>query len=364
MPNSPFPIVAIKGGPQDRGQQYGYQCRALIGRGVDIYQGIFKHASNLSWNLALKKANEFTPFIREYDAEIMEEIEGIAEGSGRLVEEILALNIRNELLFLIPNENRRIMTCCTSLAVTSNRTDSKQTVLGQNWDWYTQTQDLCVILVIKQEGRPKIIQFVEAGIIAKMGFNTAGIGLCTNVLVSDKWRVGVPYHVILRRILNAESMADAISAVTTPRRASSGNYLIGHINGEAINIEAAPKCLHHIFPDDGIITHTNHFKVANPKIRDLVPYLWPDTLIREQRAREILTRCERQVSIGVIRKVLRDHFDKPHSICAHRDEKKPFVEQSQTNASIIMNLNEQILYIAKGPPCEHDYRVVHFNSLL
>jgi hypothetical protein len=97
----------------------------------------------------------------------------------------------------------------------------------------------------------------------------------------------IPFHAILRGILNADSMAVAIGAVTKPRRASAGNYLIGKA-GEAFDIEAGPTTFNFICPGEGLMTHANHFQKANPAIRDAIPSLWPDSLVRDFRASKLL----------------------------------------------------------------------------
>jgi isopenicillin-N N-acyltransferase-like protein len=353
MPNLPFRLISLEGKPYERGRQYGAGSMDLITRVIDFYRWIFEKKSELSWAQAQKKAQEFMPDLQKYDIEIMEEIEGIAHGSGRPVEEILALNVRTELLFLLSTQSSNPKVCCTALAAVPPASD--HTLLAQNWDWYPQVRDCCVILKEKQKGRPAVLQVVEAGIIAKAGFNSAGIGLCTNALVSEKWRVGVPYHAILWGILKAESMAEAIGAVTGPQRASSGNFIIGHAEGEVINLEAAPDEINFIFPDKGIITHSNHFKVGNPKINDLIPSLWPDTIMRDYRAGKILSQSQGRIDVKIFQEVLKDHFDKPNSICTHPNVTQPPEQQSQTNASLIMDLAARRFYIAKGPPCEHEY---------
>jgi hypothetical protein len=48
--------------------------------------------------------------------------------------------------------------------------------------------------------------------------------------------------------------------------------------------------------------------------------------------------------------VLRDHGNRPHSICAHPGERV-----SYSFASIISDLDAGQMEIAVGPPCEHDY---------
>jgi isopenicillin-N N-acyltransferase-like protein len=352
-PNIPFPIVKTHGTPYDRGQQYGSQCRELIDRVIDFYRWIFEIRSKLSWDQSLEKAAEFVPILNDYDSDIMEEIEGIASGAHRPVEEITALNVRTELLFLLAARNSSAEASCTSVAAVPPA--AEHCLLAQNWDWYPQVRDCCVILNEKPHGRPAIWQVVEAGIIAKTGFNSAGIGLCTNALVTADWRIGVPYHAILWRILKAATMAEAIGAVTVPRRASAANYLIGHADGEAVNLEAAPDAMNVIFPDRGIISHANHCKVSNPDITDLTPAIWPDTIMREHRAGKILHQGNDHINVSSIQQVLKDHFDKPNSICTHTNEDSPPHEQGQTNVSLIMDLTSKKFLVSKGPPCEHGY---------
>ena len=361
--NYPFPVIELSGDAHERGRAYGSQCKALIGKAIDIYRRLFRLASNLDWDQSVTKAKEFIPFIQAYDDDIMQEIHGIAEGSGRTLDEILALNVRSELLFLLASERQNGVPECTALAITPP-SGPGSVLLAQNWDWYPQTQDLCVILKIRQKDQPNIIQIVEAGIIAKIGFNSAGVGLCTNALVSDQCRVGVPFHAILRKILNAETMADAIGAVTAPARASSGNYIIGHADGEAINIEAAPYDFNVIYSERGVITHANHFCIKNMKIRDAVPAMWPDTLMREFRVRKLLAKRRDRIDVGFIEEVLRDHFDRPYSVCTHRVESQPEEKQGQTNASIIINLDRKTMAVAKGPPCEHDFVTISDGELM
>jgi isopenicillin-N N-acyltransferase-like protein len=352
-PNMPFPLIKTRGTPYGRGEQYGLQCREMIDRVIDFYRWIFEIKSNLSWDHSLDKAAEFMPVLNEYESDIMEEIEGIAHGANRPVEEIVALNVRTELLFLLAAGAGTAKASCTSVAALPPAAD--HSLLAQNWDWYPQVRDCCVILDEKPQGRPNVLQVVEAGIIAKTGFNSAGIGLCTNALVTRNWRIGVPYHAILWCILNSASMAEAIGAVTSPSRASAANYLIGHADGEAVNLEAAPDALNVIFPDKGIISHANHCKVNNADITDLTPALWPDTIMREHRAGKILRQCRGHIDISSIQQVLRDHFDKPNSICTHPNDHSPPYEQGQTNVSLIMDLTAKKFLVAKGPPCEHEY---------
>jgi isopenicillin-N N-acyltransferase-like protein len=355
MNHNPFKIITIQGNPFDRGHQYGTQCKQMIEDNLVFYQQIFEKNAGLSWTASLERANEFLAPIGAFDPQILEEMKGIAAGAHCTLEEILALNARSELLFLSKAVKQATSHCCTSLAALPGSTRESGVIMAQNWDWYTDVRDRCVLLKITQPGRPGILQFVEAGIVGKIGINASGIGLCTNALVSDNWCVGVPYHVILRGILNAATMGEAVGAVLKSKRGSSGNYLIGHADCGVINIEASPDQTNILYPEAGILSHTNHYKTCNPRINDILPGIWPDSLIRDLRAQTLLKQGNGDITTETIKTILQDHFDYPNSICAHPTVSESGEAPSQTNASIIMDLGQNTFHIAKGPLCEHKF---------
>ena len=89
-----MPLVEISGPPRERGRQYGEAAREPIARSVAWYSEQFTATAALSWDTVLANARRWEPFVEAYLPEELEEMEGIAEGSGRRYEEILALNGR------------------------------------------------------------------------------------------------------------------------------------------------------------------------------------------------------------------------------------------------------------------------------
>ena len=90
---------------------------------------------------------------------------------------------------------------------------------------------------------------------------------------ADLGEPGLPYHVLLRAVLDCATVTDALEALEGGPRSSSANYLIAHASGSALGIEAAPgdfTRLYPLFPEDGVLLHTNHF------LRRLsTPRTWP-----------------------------------------------------------------------------------------
>src|SRR5690606_23325984 len=131
---------------------------------------------------------------------------------------------------------------CSSFAVLPEASANGHTVVGQNWDWVPFAEETVVMVVAQRDDGPDFVTIAEAGHVAKVGVNAAGLGVCTNTLVGtlDDGRPGVPYHVLLRVLLDAESMSGAMSVLYGPDRAFSANYLIAHADGLAANVETVP----------------------------------------------------------------------------------------------------------------------------
>ncbi len=359
-----FPRVQVSGGAFERGQQYGAQASQRIRRNVEVYREIFKHYAGWDWQRVVEHAQTYAPAIESYRAHFLDEMRGIADGAGLSFGDILALNVRTEIMFAAVA--RAAAHECTAFVALPEATADGHTLVGQNWDWKPAASETVVILEAETTEGASFVTVVEAGLLAKTGLNSVGIGLVTNALVTDqdKGKPGVPYHAILRGILEAETMADALSAITYHPRASSANYLIAHREGEAINVEAAPGDYSRVFmafPEDGVYGHANHFVCPGFDLKDVEIWNGPGSLFRHRRMNRFLAQHRGDCDVTALKEMLADHFDLPNSICSHHDPRFPQVEQYATIVSIIMDLNTAVLWLADGNPCQTQYQQLHTN---
>jgi isopenicillin-N N-acyltransferase-like protein len=345
----PIPILVTEGEPRERGRQHGELARDRIGLSVERYMERFGHFAGLSPSEARSIAASFAPIIGDYDPDLLEEIEGVAEGAGFSTEELLAVNCRSEVMFGVARPE------CTSFGLQPEVTANGHTYVGQNWDWAPDIKETLVLLIVKQPPKPTIALLDEAGMIGRMGLNDAGIGLATNTLISEQREVGVPYNILLRGILNQRTMADAVAAVVRPKRAISANYLIGDAGGQTLDLEASPVHVDTITPRDGMITHGNHFEGARLSGRDLSLERFPDSAYRACRLRDRLREHPDGITEADIQESLRDSFGHPNAICRAADLGQGPHEQLETVASIIMDVTDRRFLLAKGAPDENPY---------
>jgi isopenicillin-N N-acyltransferase-like protein len=368
-----YPHVRIEGGPKERGRQYGEQAAERIVRSLAAYTDIFRHYSGWDWPTVLEQARRFEPPIAAYDQRYLEEIAGIAQGAGVAYEAVLALNVRTEIMFSAGARlaARRQAVECSSFAVLPGASASGHTIVGQNWDWLVHCTGTVVVIEGCPNDGPRYVTVVEAGLLAKTGLNSAGIGLATNGLVTDQdvGAAGVPYHVILRAILDAPTIADALAAIDRKPRACSANYLVCDDRGSAIDVEAGPgdaSRVRRVAPDEGILVHTNHFLSPLPEARDISSVAMPstDSHFRHGRLRDSIARLHGSVSPQVLERLLGDHANHPFSVCCHPSTTMGPHERVATVASVIMDLDARRMWLADGHPCTEPYRDVGCAAFL
>lgn len=90
-----------------------------------------------------------------------------------------------------------------------------------------QKQNLIITKII-QQNKPTILQVTEAGILGKIGFNSAGVGTLFNAIrVHGADATRLPAHFGLRMALESTSVADAVSRLESYGMASSAHILLG-----------------------------------------------------------------------------------------------------------------------------------------
>jgi len=368
-----YPHVRVSGAALERGRQYGEQTRERVARSVEAYAAVYEEIAGLGWDDVLVQARRYAEPIERFQPRYLEEMRGLAEGSGQDLEAILAINVRTEIMLSAkarqaeedgapgaPGE-------CTSIAALPAVTDSGHTILSQNWDWLPHTVETIVVLEARQSEGPSYVTVVEAGLLAKAGFNSFGVGVGTNALIdtADVGEPGVPYHVCLRALLDAEYLPAALAALQRGRRSSSANYILAQAGGQAVDIEARPgdhTRLRLIEPSEGLLVHTNHF-VGSPGATDVGVWWMNDSPFRYFRARELLRTRTGPVSVDLLQRIFSDHANHPVSICAHADLREKPTDQGETTASLIMDLEDRVLWLADGTPCK-GYRRIDYGQFL
>lgn len=345
----------MSGGPRERGRAYGEQARDRVHQTISLYEGLIGHHTGLTWTQVRDLAGPFAGPLDAYDQRLLPEIEGIAEGAGVDAEDVLAINLRTELLSVQHLPGIEMIAECTALSLAPEGNSAAHVLIGQNWDWTPRAEETCVVLASAPHDGPRSVTVVEAGLLAKCGANAAGIGVAANALASsiDRGQPGVPFHAILRRILTSATFEEAEDAVMAPVRSSSGNYLIASADGRSADLETAPGGPDMVARFDGRrLVHTNHFLRPDAPFKDMA-LLEPGSTSRHRHA-AASGALEDSASGGIdsILRVLRDHDGRPGSVCKHRNPSLDQWNDSVTVATMAADLTEGTVWISQGPSCQ------------
>jgi isopenicillin-N N-acyltransferase like protein len=343
--------VEVNGSSYEMGFQYGSACPE-IRRALDINYQVFG-SRDVFKKLADKYIPLYLPYAQAYAPEIVEEMKGMAAGAGLDFEDILFLNITYEI-------SGQPMMGCTAFAASGDATLNGEVIAGQNFDYLNLWEEFIVLLKMKPSCGPAILAVAPPGGLGLIGLNSAGLTLNLNLLRNRDSLVpqgGTPSHMILRKVLNCESISEAISTIASAERKSAKNYLVTSEEGNIADIEVTSSDLDIHFAERGIITHANYFKTERFKGADMAPVLLPDSYIRCLRLFQLMEKQRGKLSVDVMQQLLHDHNNYPDSICRHPNPRAPLPlgRMMKTLLSLISCPKERKAYIALGNPCENEF---------
>lgn len=373
MTSRRYRTIRISGDRAQRAHQYGEQARDQILATRAGYERAFA-SKGITWGEAVAFARQFLPHIEGWRPELLTEIEGIAHGADLKSDDVLAINCRTEILWSAARRDADALAQtffgeCSSFALHSDAMTEGLTLVGQNWDWLDTLSDGVIVLEVERPDEPNYVTVVEAGLLAKTSLTQAGIAFALNTLVSslDGGTVGIPFHFLIRDIVDSEHVSDALTKLSLAPRASSGNYVLGSSDGAVLNIETAPGDARNVFAitlDNGAVVHTNHFLREIRGGFDLAPSQMADSFVRYGRMRELIQEAPKSMSSDRVREILADHTDAPSSICCHPDERSDRNSQWATLVAAILDPKNKVMHLAEGSPCSTPWVRLDFSELL
>lgn len=324
----------------------------------------------MNWDEVTLEAEKYVKPLETTCGRYLEEIEGLAAGAGVSMLDILALNVRTEIMFGLftePNPTNGKLhhdipsDGCTSLGWIDAQ--SGQSFLAQNWDWQkAQGPNLIVCHVsstVSAAGGtppPTFAMVTEAGIIGKIGLNANGVGCCLNAIRArgvDPSRL--PVHFALRTVLESRSRQEAIATLEAVGVAGSAHILVADETG-ATGLECSPISGIRKLPmdEDGRVYHTNHLVLEHPGVDE--PAWLEDSHKRLARIKVLAgatmtskgSAASSHLDSGWLFEMFKDEEGCPCSINRKEEGESKF----QTLFTIIMNLGQREAQVKFGRPTE------------
>ena len=342
-----IPIIEAKGSHRQVGRCIGEQTKNHIQWMVESQREAVP--PGVSWEDMLYQGNLCLAHSQVVYPQYVEELEGYAEGAGVSFPDLF-LCMCEELWEMAawsqgaPRANHG----CTDFAARGRATISGHTLLAHTNDLSPDDEERLVILKVQAGDEPTILAVSPGGAGISAGFNAAGISLTGNQLYNNDIRPGIPRVLMVRAILAAQRLGEAMSACLQPQRASNYNNLIADTNGEVYSMEGSATDCEPIYIQEDILAHANHYTSLPMRQFELDRNSITGSVIRYNRALRLLRENYGKLSPQLFQKLLADHANFPGSICLHGEE-------SVTIFSLIIDLEELQCWIGPGRPCQTSY---------
>lgn len=307
-----------------------------------------------------REASRYVGALEHIRPAYLEEMRGIAQGAGVDFVDVLALNVRTEIVFGLFTERPDAQVRsdgCTSVALGGARGSS---LLAQNWDWMAgQAPNLVVCRVSRPgTGVPDLVVVTEAGVIGKIGFNDRGVGVCLNAIRArgvDESKL--PVHLGLRAALECKSRQEAVNMLMEHGIAGSAHILVADGDG-ATGLECTVKGIRELKMDGkGRVVHSNHLLLHHPGV-DEPPWL-EDSPVRVARMHQLLdqkTASGGSIGVPELLDIFKDQDGYPCSI----NRAQTGDSEIETVFNIIMELSERRAVVRCGRPTD-DGVVIHLS---
>jgi isopenicillin-N N-acyltransferase-like protein len=291
---------------------------------------------------------------RRWLPQIVDELEGLAAGSGVPLSKLMVPNLGEELTCsdeeaLLAGAAPTPVQHCTSLALVTR----ERVLVGHNEDWYSGDTPRNVLLRRRLVDGTRIVAVTPACLLAASGINSHGVATGANTLFCSDHGVGVPNNFIRRWMLESDSLETARERACLSARARGANHLMADMNGRIWDVETSATA--EVTLESGsCLVHTNHY-LHDSMLRHQMALSFDDSRARFARARALLdtglARGEDAYALAVA--VLADHEDEEHAICSHEDVSLPPGQRMSTTASMIWDLEALSADVCAGPPCEN-----------
>lgn len=341
--------IEVAGWPREMGRQIGEAAGEEIRGFCEVALPLVNKTVRVSRKTADEIVADALRSAEHYSPNMLEEIRGMAEGARVSTQDIMLLQVRNQLQ---PEADA----ACTSLALAGQEQRPGSQLVAQNWDNDPVLQPFTVVLTRRPRDKPALMTVTQAGLIAYIGFNEAGIGACLNTLPAPSRRFGVPHYFTLRGIYETTSLDAAVHAVERASRAIPANIMLSTPQGPA-DFEVTLERVH-VLRDGaaGGITHANHCR--HPELLPINKQ-FPELIQshqRQWRIDQLLNLPQRNLDFEGVKSVLRDHEGYPRSICRHTND-DPATGFWETIFSVIIEPQARRMHVSRGTPCEHPYEM-------
>jgi isopenicillin-N N-acyltransferase-like protein len=317
-----FPLLEVSGSHYEMGLQHGRASKPVIERAIGVMGELLAvpHATACAY------AAESIPYCREQAPELMEEMQGIADGAGLSFEEIFALNASLDLQLSGQKVQDYAGPDCWAAAVGGERTQSGGTYVLWSAEDIARWFDACILLKGQPEGGEPFLLWTFAGFVGRPGLNPH-LALSAAAQWTEDIGPGMPYPLICRKALSCRTTAEAVQAISRYDRMAGMAYTIGDANGGLATLYTSARSVRVADEQPGWTACAGRWEAERiPRIAEL--------LKPEGNTLEDLQHLQRDHGAG--------------NLCAHDGALAVLT-------MFICDVNERAMWLTYGNACESEY---------
>lgn len=348
-PRFQFPLYEVSGSPREMGRQHGEQARVkIVG-----YLGYLCETLRMDDRMLASRAARFRGEFIRYCPQLLEEVDGLAEGAGISKDLALASQLRGELAGLGDGG-------CTTFAIGPRGTADGQVLIGQTSDMPAEIRSFAYVLRVQPDDRPRAIMWSFGGMIGYHGVNEYGVAHFANALGGGPaWKFAPSHYPLKRLILEQSSMDDVLAKMQEFPVCSNGNYMLSDGQKRILDVELTSDGPFLIEDSgEGFLAHSNHYLCAEHSCQGNFDKSLPDSFPRLERMRALIREKFGAITVEDVKQFLSDHDGLPVSICRHPHEgygDDILPASGHTAAAMIAEPASGALHIACGNPCEYPF---------
>ncbi len=337
-----FLQVTASGSPREIGRGIGRATAPLLTRLVAENSVFYRRETgrSLKFIRSFAMSRYFGPAARRYP-DYAEELRGMAEGAGLPFEDLFVFSCEEEMLDLWGRWDK-----CTSASVRSRR----GLYLAHNEDYVRRYRGNLVIVQARPSGRPAFVSLGYPATLAgsSTGLNAAGIAMSGNSLHYPPRRRGVPKNFILRDVLAARNLADAVRRVRVPERTIGHSVnLVSARERRAAFVECSLREIAVVpMGESDVLMHTNH--VLSPELDTHAETASWNSRLRYAGIEFLLARRRDSIDAKRLQAAL--------SSTAHfllRRGRRP--DDPETLASVVMDAGRGVMWVANRAVTDDPY---------
>ncbi|MGB5654219.1 MAG: C45 family peptidase [Robiginitalea sp.] len=354
-------FLELSGSPYQRGLTHGKALKPEIQEVIRLFKQDIAETTQEDPDTFIAKFLEVTDYktsVEKWMPDLMQEIQGISEGSGVDFETIFMHQLGDEYWF----NTRDVMAhSCSSFGV--NKSADHPSITAQNMDIPEYYHGFQTVLKIDDpDSNMEIMVLTIPGHLGITGMNSKSVSInCNTLMQLDYGKTGLPVTFIVRGVLEKNSQDAALNFIDEVSHASGQNYIIGGPE-KVYSLECSANKVVEFrpFENSSFTYHTNHPMRNTDFSENYLNQLEAsgktveEGLYECQRIKsfqERFTEHTADIEIEEIKNVLR----------SRDNEGRDVVSNSNTYASVIYELSQQPKFIiAPGKPHETDYIEIDF----